>query len=332
MMIRKGILHILDFNSGMCILSQEELDFSRGEVDIFLEKHIERVQNDSASQTGIFYESSPFKLRLQQYRSEQMEFASFTAEVANTLYEGLSGSEETASVDLVVVDYTDNDIPYVAVLLLGHKTAYTHEVNRTDGRISNQLIRHFAILPNVTQKIESYAVIRCDDLSIRLFDKKRIIDGQEVFVLADRVLQCTTQISAKDAIKKVNQTVGKVAKEYGANSAVALSKAKSYIMENAAVSDGFSPVALGKEVFSDSREMQQAFETQVAEEKLPVDVKVEKQVAVKTGKNHKIKTDTGIEVIFPAAYFENQEYIEFVNNPNGTISIEIKNIGKITDK
>ena len=332
MMIRKGILHILDFNSGMCILSQEELDFSRGEVDVFLEKHIERAQNDAGRQTGIFYESSPFKLRLQQYISGQIEFAPFTADLANTLYEGLSGGEEAASIDLVVADYTDNDIPYVAVLLLGHKTAYTHEVNQTDGRISNQLIRHFAILPNVTQKIESYAVIRCDDLSICLFDKKRSIDGQEVFVLADSLLQCTTQISAKDVIKKVNQTVGKVAKEYGANSAVALSKAKSYIMEKAEAADGFSPVELGKEVFSGSREMQHAFETQVAEEQLPADVKVEKKVAVKAGKNHKIKTDTGIEVIFPAAYFKNQEYIEFINNPNGTLSIEIKNIGKIIDK
>lgn len=45
-----------------------------------------------------------------------------------------------------------------------------------------------------------------------------------------------------------------------------------------------------------------------------------------------IKTDTGIEITFPTDYFENHDYIEVVNNPNGTLSIEIKNIGKITNK
>ena len=62
------------------------------------------------------------------------------------------------------------------------------------------------------------------------------------------------------------------------------------------------------------------------------DVKVEKNLAVKTAKNHKIKTDTGIEITFPTEYFENHDFIEFINNPNGTISIEVKNIGRILNK
>jgi hypothetical protein len=332
MMISKGILHILDFNSGMCLLSQEELDFSRGEVDTYLEKHIEKAQGDSGNKAGMFYESSEFKLRFQKYLSEQMEFSEFTAFVGNSLYNTLAQSDTQDTVDLVCVDYTDNDIRYLAVLVLGNRVAYTHQAENSDGHISNQLIRHFAILPSMTQRIDAYAIVRCDDLSVKVFDKKVSIDGEDIFVLAEKVLQCTTQISPKEAIKTVNKTIAQVAKAYGANTAVVLSKAKSYLVENAEVSDSFSPVELGREVFSDSRDMQNAFEAQVAEAKLPEDIVVEKKVAMKTGKSHKIKTDTGIEVTFPAEYFENHEYIEFINNPNGTISIELKNIGKIVDK
>lgn len=49
-------------------------------------------------------------------------------------------------------------------------------------------------------------------------------------------------------------------------------------------------------------------------------------------KNQKIRTDTGIELSFPTAYFENPDKIEFINNPDGTISIEIKHVGKITNR
>ena len=47
---------------------------------------------------------------------------------------------------------------------------------------------------------------------------------------------------------------------------------------------------------------------------------------------YKIRTDTGIEISFPAEMGSNSEYIEFVNEPNGLISIELKNIGSIENR
>ena len=64
---------------------------------------------------------------------------------------------------------------------------------------------------------------------------------------------------------------------------------------------------------------------------IPDAVKVDMDLALKKGKNHRIKTDTGIEIAFPADYFKNTDYIEIINNPDGTLSIALKNIGKITN-
>ena len=50
---------------------------------------------------------------------------------------------------------------------------------------------------------------------------------------------------------------------------------------------------------------------------------------MKKGRSQKIKTDTGIEITFPAEYAGNDDFIEFINQPDGTISIAVKNIGKI---
>jgi len=44
---------------------------------------------------------------------------------------------------------------------------------------------------------------------------------------------------------------------------------------------------------------------------------------------HKIKMDNGIQLDIPVDIYRDRNIIEFVNNPDGTISIIIKNISKI---
>ena len=89
---------------------------------------------------------------------------------------------------------------------------------------------------------------------------------------------------------------------------------------------------LAANVFNESEEMQNAFISTSLEHELPKEVEMPKQYAQRKLKNQKIKTDTGIELTFPTEYSENSHFIEFVNKPDGTISIEIKNVGKITNK
>ena len=43
-------------------------------------------------------------------------------------------------------------------------------------------------------------------------------------------------------------------------------------------------------------------------------------------KSHKFKTDKGIELKLPIKLWEDKSAIEFINNPDGTVSILIKNI------
>ena len=65
---------------------------------------------------------------------------------------------------------------------------------------------------------------------------------------------------------------------------------------------------------------------------MPPKLSVENPKVVKSIRSHKIKTDTGIEIKIPTEYLENSRYVEFINNPDGTISIALKNIGKIVNR
>jgi hypothetical protein len=46
----------------------------------------------------------------------------------------------------------------------------------------------------------------------------------------------------------------------------------------------------------------------------------------------KFKLDNGIEITIPSEIYENKEMVEFINNPDGSVSVLIKNIESILNK
>lgn len=333
MLINRAVLHILDFNTNVCILSQKELDFSSDVVYEYVDKHVHKILHDASQQTGVFYATSQFQPMVQRLANGEIEFDEIAAYGARNLFDILNHCDTPESEDVLIVDFQDDDdVRYLGLLMLDNKTAYTHQILDDDGEVYNKLIQHQAILPGAVQKAEAYALINCADFSVRFVDKKRKMDGQDIYILPDKLLQCTTVISSKEAVKIVGKIAVKVAEEHGASTVEALSKTKKCLVDNAETADSFSPKELGAGIFAGSPQMQEEFESQIRDAQMPEAVNIEKDYARKTGKSHKIKTDTGIEITFPSEYIENTDYIQIINNPDGTISIELKNIAKITNK
>ena len=332
MIINSAILHIFDFNSEVCIFSQKEIDLGEADIGSFIRKHTKNVLLDSNSKEGFLSASSSFLTKLNKYNHGECSFCAISQEIGKELYAQINISDKREPMDFLLVDFTENNQDFLGLLLLEYKKAYTHHVVQSGSTIHNILIQHQTILPSSAQKIDSFAVIQKNSGYVRFIDKRRYIGGQDVYILPEVILQCSFQKSGKEMLKSETQIVSKVAEGHGVNSTIALSKAKNFLRENAEVSSTLSPIDLCQQIFSDSEEMQNEFLSLVEEKQIPDEIKIEKTLAIKTAKNHRIKTDTGIEVIFPAEYSENHDFIEFVNNPNGTISIQLKNIGNIVNK
>lgn len=200
-----------------------------------------------------------------------------------------------------------------------------------NGEPSNAIERHHAILPSPSQKIASFAIIDSRSLEVAFQDKKRTIAGEDRYLIPDGLLQCSMEASSKEVIDEITTIVEEVAEEYGANATVALTRAKAYVSEAAEEGRGVVPHELAAEVFGDEP-LQERFVETAAEENIPERVRVDKKAAERITRNHKIRTDTGIEITFPSEYAHNPEFIEFASMPNGLISIELKNITQIENK
>ena len=199
--------------------------------------------------------------------------------------------------------------------------------------ISNQIIKHSSIFVSSNQKVDNFAIVNMSDFTVRFLEEKIDINAEPSPLFSKNLFSCVkTTKPTKEILKKVDKIVEEVALAYEVNPVVALTNAKNYVNEKLESNEEIITDKLSEDIFPESLEMQEKFTSLAKEKEIPVKIEVDKKVASKVIKNQKIKTDTGIEVIFPAEYSQNHDFIEFINNPDGTISIQIKNIAKISNK
>ena len=115
---------------------------------------------------------------------------------------------------------------------------------------------------------------------------------------------------------------------------------KVYIVDKAAIAeelehnDTLSPLETASSIFPDQPALQQAYQEELRKKGFEDNqaVKIEKEPIVKKIINHKLKTDTGIELSIPVEYFDSTVFLEFQKTENGTMTITLKNISNIMNR
>ncbi len=329
--INKAILHILDFNSGVTVFSDKELVVENS-VETFLLKHIEKSYYDQNLKLGSFYEDSVFKTQFTLYLNKDLDFISFSRFVADSMYNVIAKSDKLESVDILICEISIDDERILALFKCNNRMGFIHQVIQTEEGIKNDIIHNFAIMPSLTQKIDECVFIDTISQTIKFIDKKVSIEGEETNLLADGVLECSFKASPKKTMETVNSIAQKIAENHGQDSIAVITKAKTFIAENTQTSEYLEPVNLGKKIFDHSPIMQEEYLNEIKNAGLADTVKIDRDFVLRKTKSHKLKTDTGIEINIPIDYFQNKDYVEFINNPDGTLSISLKNIGKLINK
>ena len=329
--IDKAVLHIMDLSSGMTVYSDEELSI-KDSIETFLLKHIEKSWGSQEAKPGTFYEDSSFREKLNAYVSGETDFISFSKEVGHTFEEAFCHAEEMASADLIMADVRIDDRRQIVIFKCNSHIGYIHQVNQTENGVKNEIINHYAIMPNLTQKMDEFAFIGVENQEISVSAKRYTIDGNRIFVFPEILLECSLTPSPKEAIKSLDKTVKKVAEAYGQNAAALSAAAKNCVAETMQSVDELDMTAIGKEVFKDNPSMQADFEATIQEEGFEKPVKMNQESTLKKMCKHKLKTDTGIELTIPTDYMDNIEYVEFNNNDDGTLSITLKHISNIVSR
>ena len=332
--LKKAILHILDTNSGINVFSDEELDTENAEINNFITKHIEKIYESAALRPAEFKETSGFRAKIEQYKAGETDFTALSKNAAERLYDAITASEEPKSAGLIVVEFVVNEENIIGILKCDNKTGISHTVVQGEGRIFNNIINHYAILPPVSQKIADCAFINLKTGGLKYSGRSVKIDGDTVDIIAELLLECEFEISPRESANTVTRLAKKVALENGADMIETQARIKEYVTQSIEENE-FEYVDTDKvadKVFDGLPAMRDEFEQKLEKAGVPKKVEVSKYLTKKMTADVKLVTDTGVNLSFPSEYYKNPEYLEIITNEDGTISIKINNITEIVNR
>ncbi|MCI8847395.1 MAG: nucleoid-associated protein [Lachnospiraceae bacterium] len=329
--IKKAIVHILDSTVGMPVLSDGELEFGSEFAD-FLKEHIARVFSGDDGKSCRFYkEESEVYRMLAQYSDDF--FVDASKDMAEFLYSIMNSNIDIPPADLIIVRFRYGETEYLGLLKMNYKSLYTHRTMALEeGGNTNEIIRHKSILPPESQRLSEAAIIKLDDLSVQVVEKKYEVNGEKTDYFSYLFLKCSSHMSHKSKLSIVTKAVEAVQKEgYGeAGQYEAQMRAKSIIQEELEEKGGFVVEEIAERIFEEKPELKTAFQDKmekynmVKEEVLP-----QSETTTRKYQKQHLFTDTGIEIKIPMEQYKDPGSVEFITNEDGTVSVLIKNIGHL---
>ena len=330
--IRSAIMHILDSTVGMPVLSDELLPLTP-DMNDFLRNHIYKVISGDELKTCVFDEENSEVYRLiQDFTEENM--VETTKKLAELLYSIMNANVAIPPADVFFVTYQMESEHHLAILKMNYKEVYMHytSMNEEDGNI-NDVMKQCCALPGGGGRLSEAVTISLAENTVQLIEKKAEINGAKVNYLSEVYLQCHAKMSQKTKLDIVTKAVDQINKKYFEDDFEKKMEAKSVIHNTYAEQGALVPEEIGEELFGEIPEIKEEFVEKLEKYKLPKEeITVKSEKTTKKFEKQFLTTDSGIEINIPMEEYNNKQHVEFITNPDGTISVLIKNISKITSK
>ena len=323
--IHQAILHVLDTTLDAPVLSGGGMELT-AEKTAYLQNHIEKLlASDDIRQCRPLPDSA-FRHELEHNQA----FIDLSCRIAGVLFDYMHAHTTIPGADLAVVDFTRDGAPWLGILKLNYKNGYTHYTETVEGAPVNSIIQQRACLPTQSGKVEEGALVNLTDYSMRLLEKKYDIDGHKEFYLSSVVFQYTQAEPEKKKLQAIQEAAAQAVKDAYEDEPHADAQVAMLIANQAADNDNQVSVEqvrqqlaeeypLAAVPFDDYVEKSEVLEEAAA----PVTVT---PARIRRMESRSIRTANGIEVKIPTELLNSDSELEFLHDPDGSVSLLIKNV------
>ena len=323
--IHQAILHVLDTTLDAPVLSGGGMELT-AEKTAYLQNHIEKLlASDDIRQCRPLPDSA-FRNELEH----NQDFIDLSCRIAGVLFDYMHAHTTIPGADLAVVDFTRDGTPWLGILKLNYKNGYTHYTETVEGAPVNSIIQQRACLPTQSGKVEEGALVNLTDYSMRLLEKKYDIDGHKEFYLSSVVFQYTQAEPEKKKLQAIQEAAAQAVKDAYEDEPHADAQVAMLIANQAADNDNQVSVEqvrqqlaeeypLAAVPFDDYVEKSEVLEEAAA----PVTVT---PARIRRMESRSIRTANGIEVKIPTELLNSDSELEFLHDPDGSVSLLIKNV------
>lgn len=323
--IHQAILHVLDTTLDAPVLSGGGMELT-AEKTAYLQNHIEKLLASDEIRQCRPLPDSAFRNELEH----NQDFIDLSCRIAGVLFDYMHAHTTIPGADLAVVDFTRDGAPWLGILKLNYKNGYTHYTETVEGAPVNSIIQQRACLPTQSGKVEEGALVNLTDYSMRLLEKKYDIDGHKEFYLSSVVFQYTQAEPEKKKLQAIQEAAAQAVKDAYEDEPHADAQVAMLIASQAADNDNQVSVEqvrqqlteeypLAAVPFDDYVEKSEVLEEAAA----PVTVT---PARIRRMESRSIRTANGIEVKIPTELLNSDSELEFLHDPDGSISLLIKNV------
>ena len=323
--IHQAILHVLDTTLDAPVLSGGGMELT-AEKTAYLQNHIEKLLASDEIRQCRPLPDSAFRNELEH----NQDFIDLSCRIAGVLFDYMHAHTTIPGADLAVVDFTRDGAPWLGILKLNYKNGYTHYTETVEGAPVNSIIQQRACLPTQSGKVEEGALVNLTDYSMRLLEKKYDIDGHKEFYLSSVVFQYTQAEPEKKKLQAIQEAAAQAVKDAYEDEPHADAQVAMLIANQAADNDNQVSVEqvrqqlaeeypLAAVPFDDYVEKSEVLEEAAA----PVTVT---PARIRRMESWSIRTANGIEVKIPTELLNSDSELEFLHDPDGSVSLLIKNV------
>ena len=323
--IHQAILHVLDTTLDAPVLSGGGMELT-AEKTAYLQNHIEKLLASDEIRQCRPLPDSAFRNELEH----NQDFIDLSCRIAWVLFDYMHAHTTIPGADLAVVDFTRDGTPWLGILKLNYKNGYTHYTETVEGAPVNSIIQQRACLPTQSGKVEEGALVNLTDYSMRLLEKKYDIDGHKEFYLSSVVFQYTQAEPEKKKLQAIQEAAAQAVKDAYEDEPHADAQVAMLIANQAADNDNQVSVEqvrqqlaeeypLAAVPFDDYVEKSEVLEEAAA----PVTVT---PARIRRMESRSIRTANGIEVKIPTELLNSDSELEFLHDPDGSVSLLIKNV------
>ena len=323
--IHQAILHVLDTTLDAPVLSGGGMELT-AEKTAYLQNHIEKLLASDEIRQCRPLPDSAFRNELEH----NQDFIDLSCRIAGVLFDYMHAHTTIPGADLAVVDFTRDGAPWLGILKLNYKNGYTHYTETVEGAPVHSIIQQRACLPTQSGKVEEGALVNLTDYSMRLLEKKYDIDGHKEFYLSSVVFQYTQAEPEKKKLQAIQEAAAQAVKDAYEDEPHADAQVAMLIANQAADNDNQVSVEqvrqqlaeeypLAAVPFDDYVEKSEVLEEAAA----PVTVT---PARIRRMESRSIRTANGIEVKIPTELLNFDSELEFLHDPDGSVSLLIKNV------
>lgn len=330
--IQKMIVHVLDCEHNVLVFSDLKIEEFDETAEKMITSKINKIFQSNTLKDAYFHETSEYVKKIREYKEENISFEELSKQLTQNYFDTKMRLGQYLSSDMWCVEVLHEDRRYFMMVENTYQDGLTHHIAYEEQGVKNEIIPYKTLLSSSMRKNDQAILVELFDESVKVIEQKIESEGKKRNFISEFIIDAGSKPSYKESITVVEKVSKQMSEKYDISEIDVLPKMKKMIVESADNQTEIKVDEMAEVLFNEYPLAKSDFKDEMRKSGIEKEINVPNKKPTKSNKLQKITTDTGIEISFPVDYIDSKDMIEFKNNPDGTILIQLKNINKINSK